>query len=168
MSAPEVAEDGRTPLTEMSMRREEDGHRCEWCGAYLGVDGGLAPILNPRLRFCDEGHYDIWIEQRPGVEQRPGDPRFHEILDEMRALHEKKGTDYGDAAKGDFLANVRVAEQWGVPPWLGVMIRATDKVTRLQSYAKTGHLANEGAEDSLMDLAAYSIIALILLREEDQ
>ena len=79
-----------------------------------------------------------------------------------------KGTDYGDAAKGDFLANVRVAEQWGVPPWLGVMIRATDKVTRLQSYAKTGHLANEGAEDSLMDLAAYSIIALILLREEDQ
>ena len=140
-------EEGRLAVTEMQMRHKP----CAACARAL-KDG------RPWPTFSDG--------PATSAPSRPGDPRFHQILDEMRALHEKKGTDYGNGT--DLLANVRVAEQWGVPPWLGVMIRATDKVTRLQSYAKTGHLANEGAEDSLMDLAAYSIIALILLREEDQ
>ena len=46
------------------------------------------------------------------------------------------------------------------------MVRATDKVRRLQTYAVNGRLANEGVEDSLMDLAVYAIIALVLWREQ--
>ena len=37
----------------------------------------------------------------------------------------------------------------------------------LETYAKTGKLANEGVEDSFLDIAVYSIIALLLWREEE-
>jgi hypothetical protein len=40
-----------------------------------------------------------------------------------------------------------------------------DKMIRLKSMAVNGSLQNESVEDSLMDLAAYSILALILYRE---
>jgi hypothetical protein len=43
-----------------------------------------------------------------------------------------------------------------------------DKVTRLKTYAVKGTLANEGVEDSLLDIAAYSLIALILFRESKE
>jgi hypothetical protein len=92
-----------------------------------------------------------------------GDPRFLAILEEMRELHQRKAADYG--ADEDPLANLRASEDFGIPAWLGSMIRANDKVRRLMSFAKKGTLKNESVEDSLMDLAAYSILTLILYRE---
>ncbi len=93
-----------------------------------------------------------------------GDPRFHALLKQIGDLHDKKQADYGVAT--DPFANVRGSAEWGVKPWTGAMIRANDKVKRLQKYARDGELANEGVEDSFMDLAVYSLIALILHREE--
>jgi hypothetical protein len=46
------------------------------------------------------------------------------------------------------------------------MVRLSDKVTRLASYCATGRLENETLEDSLADLASYSLLALLLHREE--
>lgn len=92
-----------------------------------------------------------------------GSPTFDAVLDELAAMHAKKNKDYGRAA--DPYANVRGSQEWGIPPWVGAMVRANDKVKRLQKFAQTGELANEGAEDSLIDLAVYSIIGLILYRE---
>lgn len=92
-----------------------------------------------------------------------GDPRFHAILTEMAALHDRKQADYGRQA--DPFANVRASSEWGIEPWIGAMVRATDKLRRLQTFANKGSLANEGVEDSLLDMAVYSIIALILFRE---
>lgn len=97
------------------------------------------------------------------VTPRKGDSRFHQVLAEMGTLHDKKQLDYG--AEGDPFANVRSSESWGIPAWQGAMIRACDKVKRLQSFAKNGTLANEGVEDSLIDLANYAVIALVLHRE---
>lgn len=93
-----------------------------------------------------------------------GDPRFHALLKKIGDLHDQKQADYGRDA--DPFANVRGSSEWGVAPWLGAMIRANDKVRRLQTYAQKGSLANEGVEDSLMDLAVYALIALILFNEE--
>ena len=45
------------------------------------------------------------------------------------------------------------------------MVRAGDKVVRLKAAASGSELKNEGVEDSLMDLAAYAMIALALYRE---
>ena len=92
------------------------------------------------------------------------DIRFHEILAELGALHDKKAADYG--RDDDPLANVRAASEWNVAPWIGAMIRLTDKVRRLQAFAKKGSLANESAADSLRDIAVYAVIALMLLEEE--
>lgn len=89
---------------------------------------------------------------------------FYEILDELKALHDKKNLDYGHDY--DPYANVRGSQEWGVEPWKGTMIRLNDKIKRLQKYAKDGKLANEGVEDSLMDIGVYAIIALDLWRQE--
>jgi len=48
------------------------------------------------------------------------------------------------------------------------MIRANDKIIRLQSLLVKGKLENESARDSLIDLASYAIIALILMEEEER
>lgn len=90
---------------------------------------------------------------------------FTDILKHIRDLHNRKSEDYGK--DNDPYANVREgAVNWGIEPWIGAMIRASDKVARLQAYARNGVLANEGVEDSLQDIAVYAIIALILFRQE--
>ena len=95
---------------------------------------------------------------------KKGSLEFHEELKELGALHDKKQQDYGTDA--DPFANVRAAEEFGVPAWLGCLIRMNDKMTRLKNFAKKGSLSNESVEDSLRDLAVYSLIALLLYREE--
>jgi hypothetical protein len=47
------------------------------------------------------------------------------------------------------------------------MIRLSDKIERLQTLASKGKLKNESAADSLRDIRVYSILAEILLEEED-
>ena len=107
------------------------------------------------------------IPEKAGVMPTPimaGSERFYELLKEIGELHARKQADYG--TNEDPFANVRGAAEWGTAPWVGAMIRATDKVRRLQKYARTGKLSNEGARDSFMDLAVYALIALILWEEE--
>jgi hypothetical protein len=94
----------------------------------------------------------------------PLSQRFYDLLAECAALHQRKQEDYGRVT--DPFANVRASTEWGVAPWVGAMIRATDKVRRLQRLAERGTLTNEGARDSFMDLAVYALIALVLYEEE--
>ena len=120
--------------------------RCIGCGDPAGADA--APVCGRcRERPADAG----------------GHPEYLQLLDELRALHVRKAADYGRGA--DPLANVRAAGEFGVPAWLGVMVRANDKLHRIKSFVANGKLANESVEDSLKDLAAYSLIALVLFRE---
>ena len=95
---------------------------------------------------------------------RAGDPRFHAVLAEMGNLHDKKQADYG--LPTDAFSNIRAGEDWGVEAWVSALIRANDKVKRLQKVAQGGELSNEGVEDSLIDLANYAVIALVLYREK--
>lgn len=90
--------------------------------------------------------------------------RFHDLLAEMGRMHDKKQADYG--RDHDPFANVRATEDWGHPAWVGAMIRATDKLKRLQKVAKGSSLSNEGAMDSMMDLAVYALIALVMYEEQ--
>jgi len=104
-------------------------------------------------------------ELRDKMQVGKGDPRFHELMQvEVIGLHDKKQEDYG--RNEDPFANVRQSREWGVPPWVGALIRANDKVKRLQKAARGGQLANETVEDSLLDLIVYAGISLILYREE--
>jgi hypothetical protein len=92
---------------------------------------------------------------------------FDKVIKEIVAMHNKKQVDYGRPEEGDPFANVRASEDFGIPGWVGAVIRANDKVRRLQKAAKGGKLANESIEDSLLDAAVYFIIALCLFREND-
>ena len=96
--------------------------------------------------------------------RHPNSQRFHDLLAEAGALHDVKQADYG---KGDDpFANVRSSEDWGMPGWVGAMVRLNDKVKRLQKLGRTGGLMNESAIDSFMDIAVYALIARVLYEEQ--
>ena len=88
------------------------------------------------------------------------------IFDELKELHIAKDADY---AGGEPLSNFRNCEKFGIPAWKGCLVRMSDKWSRLVSLVgKEGKHAvvGESIEDTLQDLAVYSIIALALLRGE--
>ena len=99
------------------------------------------------------------------TERHPSSQRFHDLLKECGDLHDQKQRDYG--RDHDPFANVRASEAWGMPGWVGAMVRATDKVRRLQTYARKGELANESVQDAFLDLAVYALIGLVLWEEEN-
>jgi len=103
---------------------------------------------------------------KPANTLHPSSRRFYEIIGECGALHAKKQKDYG--VDNDPFANVNSSKEFGVPPWIGALIRANDKVTRLKTFAQKGELSNEPVEDSLKDLANYCIIALVLFEKEQR
>lgn len=96
--------------------------------------------------------------------RHPNSARFHELLAEAGRTHDAKQADYGRS--DDPFANVRASVDWGLPAWVGAMVRLTDKVRRLQSLAQKGELANEPAIDSFMDIAVYALIARVLYEQE--
>ena len=90
---------------------------------------------------------------------------FMRALDEVREMHLSKSRDYG--SETDPLANIRNGAAFvGIEPWKGAMVRLSDKVTRLATFNRTGTLTHEGVEDTLLDLAAYSLLSLVLYREQ--
>jgi len=95
-----------------------------------------------------------------------GHAGFRKLLDELWELHLKKEADYG--LGGYSFANVRAASDFGVPAWVGAMIRANDKMSRIKSFLQNGRLNNESVEDTLLDLAAHALIALALRREDQE
>ncbi len=91
------------------------------------------------------------------------DKRVMEIFEELKALHAAKDADY---AGEEPLSNFRKCEAFGIPAWKGCLVRMADKYSRLVSLVgKDGahEVPGEGIEDSLKDLAVYSIIVLALM-----
>lgn len=95
-----------------------------------------------------------------------GDPRYLNLLTELAELHVKKAKDYGTDESP--LNNLYASKQLGIEPWKGAILRAGDKLARIQKFAKKGKLANESVIDSFTDLAAYALLARILFEEEMQ
>jgi hypothetical protein len=91
---------------------------------------------------------------------------FTGILDELQEMHDRKNRDYG--IDSDPYRNVRASEDFGIPAWVGALIRANDKMRRLMKAAQGGELVNESIEDSFLDLATYVGIGLDLYRQAQQ
>jgi hypothetical protein len=101
---------------------------------------------------------------RVARETHPTSQAFFDLCDSLKEMHAKKSYDYGSAT--DPLANIRNgAEFVGIEAWRAAMVRLSDKVTRLQTYCRTGRLEHEGVEDTCMDLASYSLLTLLMHRE---
>jgi len=101
-------------------------------------------------------------ETKAGV--RYGDPRFYALLDEIAELHSRKNHDYSKASEP--LSNFRRSRDLGVEPWKGVLVRMSDKYSRIEQLANGKNPKNESMRDSLVDLAVYSLIC-VLLREDE-
>ena len=98
------------------------------------------------------------------TDERHGDPRFYKLLDEIAALHARKSHDY--APQDDPLINFRQTDALGVPAWKGILVRMTDKWNRIRQLAGGKTPKNESLRDSLIDLAVYALLDVILLDEE--
>lgn len=112
------------------------------------------------LRFTGDGVMNAAQE----CELRPGSGEFLAVLDELKQLHLAKTLDYG--VDEDALSNIRnSAEVVNMQPWAGCVLRMMDKMHRLKAYFRRGKCEFDGVEDTLKDIACYSVIALVLYRE---
>lgn len=86
--------------------------------------------------------------------------RFKQLMEKMFEVQDAKGRDYGEDHDG--LRNLRRRGQQGVVARMG------DKLSRLESLIgkKEVSVKNESIEDTLIDLANYSLL-LIILREDE-
>ena len=92
--------------------------------------------------------------------------RFYEILNVIKELHDKKRHDYG--ANEDIFANFRLSELSGISAWKGSVVRMGDKYARISNFIKKGDFKfkEESIKDTLMDMAIYSLITIVLYEEE--
>lgn len=84
-----------------------------------------------------------------------------ELVDLMRA----KNADY--TAGGGPFANFEGAQDFGITPIQGLLLRLSDKFQRVKSFAKNGQLEvqGEGVEDAFRDIIGYSYLALGMLND---
>jgi hypothetical protein len=102
---------------------------------------------------------------RSGV--HPTSQKFFDLCERLKEMHASKSSDYGCPSGNDPLANIRNGAAFvGIEPWKGAMVRLSDKVTRLATFNATGRLGHEGVVDTCLDLASYSLLALLLYEEE--
>ena len=93
-----------------------------------------------------------------------GHPMFYELLLRIAELHARKNHDYAEDA--DPLSNLKRAEKFGIPAYIGAFVRLSDKWSRIEELSKKPPMvASESLEDTLMDNAVYSLLAIILLDE---
>tara|TARA_B100000902_G_scaffold296094_1_gene283033 strand:+ start:58 stop:435 length:378 start_codon:yes stop_codon:yes gene_type:complete len=92
--------------------------------------------------------------------------RFYELLDTIKNLHDAKKHDYG--AKEDIFANFRLSALTGISPWKGSVVRMGDKYSRICSFIKNGDFKfkQENIKDTLLDMAIYSLITIVLYEQE--
>lgn len=94
---------------------------------------------------------------------------FEDVTKQMLELTRKKNHDYSNG--DDPFKNFTMVEQMGIATAeQGFLTRMNDKMMRLTTFANGGKLlvADEKAEDTLKDLAVYSILMLCYLRSKQK
>lgn len=98
------------------------------------------------------------------MSEQHGDPRFYALLEELADLHARKNHDY--AKSDEPLSNFTRSRALGVEPWRAVLIRMSDKWSRIEQLSGAKVPKNESMRDSLIDLAAYSLLSILLYEDE--
>ena len=154
-------------VSELSKRQDSPQENySEWTPPAYARQTGDGDLYNEFLRLNeDEPRQTGDGVLSPAV--HPTSQAFFDLCDALKDMHRRKSSDYGCPSGTDPLANIRNGARFvGIPSWKGAMVRLSDKVTRLATYNATGKLENESLEDNLFDLASYSLLALLLHRED--
>jgi hypothetical protein len=90
---------------------------------------------------------------------------FNEITEKMRAIMLSKGNDY---ANEDRLSNFKLAgSSCGLTPEQNCLSLIATKVARLGVLLKEkSEPNNESIEDSLVDMANYTLLLIMILKDE--
>ena len=100
---------------------------------------------------------------------RQGSPRFIELLEEARRIHVTKNAGYSGIGARDPWKNFREAERFGISPFLGCLVRMSDKFVRIGNLIQDPNAdqVNEKITDTLLDMANYCLIAICLWEERE-
>lgn len=96
--------------------------------------------------------------------------RYIQLMEEMKELHIKKNAGYSGKDNPDPWSNFRDAEKFGVSPVQGCLVRMSDKYMRIINLLKDieNEQVGENIKETLQDLAAYAMIAICLIEEEEK
>ena len=91
----------------------------------------------------------------------------NDLCRNARRIMEEKNKDYSGATGGVF-ANFKACEYLGVDPITGILMRITDKLSRVSSFVTRGELKvkGESVEDALLDIINYSILIAGMIKED--
>jgi len=145
--------------------------RCVDCENYQPTNGESSCKLAHNTSYPEVSYLCSGFEPKKQSEQKEkqkkfGHPAFYKLLDQMAELHSRKNHDY--AGTKDPLKNLRASMRLDIDPVTAVLVRLQDKWSRLEEFVKSGQLLvkDESVEDTLMDNAIYSLLAIILRREQ--
>lgn len=152
---------------------ENRGWVDECDGWYVGADERCYP-------YMDETHFPYFIEnnwcvtvpeskakinrkyyvmkdeKQEEVQEEPKD-EFKKITEQMYELYKKKNADYGNSVSDTY-------KDFGLTSFL---VRMQDKLNRAKTLTKKdAEVEDEKIEDTLIDLANYSILAVIEMRKD--
>lgn len=134
----------------------------------------LAPSKGANLerQWAHEWHMPIYhfLDEVPAADTQAGHPRFRELLDEAWKLHQFKARKYGSDA--DPLANLHGHTAMGYASYDACLIELANIHTRIVNLVRAmkrgqdaSAIDDEPLRNALMDNAAFSYLALILLEE---
>lgn len=107
-------------------------------------------------------HYDFIIHKLENKFTSSDTAR--KILKQMLNTYEAKDNDY--SSTGLPMGNLRKCEDAGIEAWRGCLVRMGDKMSRLENFINQNeYKVSEKAEDTIIDLANYSILCNCLLNE---
>lgn len=99
-----------------------------------------------------------------------GRKRFVELIEDAKHLFLKKNAGYAGKGNPDPWANFRHSSGFGISPAAGVLVRISDKFSRLQALTldPSNDQVGESRKDSAFDMAVYCLIYICLLEEEEE
>ena len=91
---------------------------------------------------------------------------FQKISFTMEEILTNKGNDYANA---DRLSNFKLAaELCGISPEINCLSLISTKVARLGVLLNNDSIFNESVEDSIIDLANYSVLLYMIIKENEK
>lgn len=96
--------------------------------------------------------------------------RFLELVKEIEILHNKKNAGYAGIGASDPFRNFKFSSLFGVTPFVGVLVRMSDKFIRISNLIKDPKADQVGEKitDTLLDLSVYCLIAICLYEEQKE
>lgn len=128
------------------------------------------------MRRIKQSNYLTTVFMDSPPVSKGGHPRFHEITQSMSNLHDKKNTDYAAGTKegplGNFQRTSMIMKLYPGMDWdspfgccMAFMLKQFDAMFTLRSQHRQS-VTGEPVSSRLMDMAIYTILAMILEESE--